>query len=785
MDDDETAGGLWSSIRAINASYLLYALGFVTIALVIYIAVRMRPTKLSDVLPSYDRFQTVAAAAALTLIVLAGIAAIWQLTVQQDERSTLRAVLSSFKDLHFAYGIFAIGLIVFVAAFYVLQAREDTIADVLKGFSLDGLRSYALGTAVVIITVVVTFSAVQYLWSSWTSREYTSIAPFVISGSEDKQRGLALATSLQAKLGEIHDDTKALDEVLQKQISGEDEDMPNHAQAQSERASLDVYRKIDFDAKIQGVDVGGVLNWLVDLVAMRRALQITVAEQGTNANALVSGALSPDGSSHLHTMVTKDNERIVAAVAYSKLREHLTAQQQEFAGLDWDEIELLHHTIVAVTRMRRRSQVTMQDYKPHYDAITKLIAKAPKLERLLTLGAEVAMKAGKIDAALAYLDRAKEFLAEKRDEMDRAKPDGEDDNTGEKKYRDLRREFVRKFSAQVVQRQRIISSCALPFVERLNAGEEAPEAVFAEALAAHRALLSIGAIEKKHDVTVAIIGGIPQREVMAYPFESVGKWIPGRYGLDNFADTIGLIVSTLAPAAKLVFVPLGKESSARGFGFLPVESEIRSAVDAAVRAKADIVLIPFIATDYKTRLETMLQYSEQAVIVVPAVSKGVIQSRWPKDSRQVASIPALFVASSDVDGRFKGAILSSNDELTSYPGAVWAPGMRIPRLTADGMWSTTYGSTYALAIAAAVAANVAAASANKKTPTELVTLLKASLRSPGGGQSDVQLIDQAAALNAAAPSPTAGTSARSICGQSQGAEEPKVGADSKKGSAGK
>jgi hypothetical protein len=199
-------------------------------------------------------------------------------------------------------------------------------------------------------------------------------------------------------------------------------------------------------------------------------------------------------------------------------------------------------------------------------------------------------------------------------------------------------------------------------------------------------------------------------------------------------------------------------------------------VDAAVAAKADIVLIPFIARNYKTRLETVLLYSKQAVIVGPAPTK-IAQARQSEGTDEVPNIPALFVASSDVDGRFKGAMLSSDDELTSYPGAVWAPGMRIPRLTADGMWSTTYGGTYAVATAAAVTANVAAASADKKTPTELVTLLKASLRRPGGGQSDVQLIDQSAALNAAAPSPAAGASAHSICGQSQVAEVPKGRAD--------
>ncbi|MEA3066947.1 MAG: hypothetical protein QOK41_354 [Sphingomonadales bacterium] len=777
MDDDEAAPGLWSSIRDINASYVLFALGLITIALVIYIAVRVRPAKLSDIMPSNERFQTIAAAVALILIGLAGAAAIWQLAVQRDEESTLRAVLTSFKHLHFAYGIFAIGLIVFVAAFYVLYAREGTIADILKTFSLDGLRNSAFGTAVVLLTVVVIFSAVQYLWVSWISRDYTSIAPFVIAGSDDKQRGLALATALQSKLGEIQNDTQALNEVLQKEISAEDADPPNQAQDISERASLNVYRKLDFDLKFQGVDVGGILNWLVNSVAMRRALQITVAEQGETA--LVSGALSPDGSSHVHAMVKKDNERIVAAVAYSKLREHLIAQQEEFVGLDWEDIELLHHSIIAVTRLRARSQVTKQDFQVHHEAIAKLIAKAPKLERLLTLGAEVAMKAGKVDAALAYLDRTKEFLAEKRDEMDQATPDDENDKSGEEEFKRLRSEFIRKFVAQVVQRQRIISSCALPLAERLNAGD-APEAVFVDALAPHKALLRVGPIEKKRDVTVAIIGGVPQRELVAYPFESLGNWVPGKYGLDNFADTIGLIVSTLAPAANLVFVPLGKESSAHGLSLRANEHEIGEAVGTAVQAKADIVLIPFAAIAYRPRFEAVLRYANNAVIVVPALSK-TIQARLPKGSPEVASIPALFVASSDVDGRFKGALLSFNDELTSYPGAVWAPGMRIPRLTGDGMWLTTYGSPYAVATAVAVAANVAAASADKVAPGELVALLKASLRSPGDRHSDVHLIDQSAALKAAAPPPAAGAPAHSICGEGPAVEEAKVGAPDKAG----
>src|SRR5437879_9954014 len=104
----------------------------------------------------------------------------------------------------------------------------------------------------------------------------------------------------------------------------------------------------------------------------------------------------------------------------------------------------------------------MQDFVVHHDAIAKLIAKAPRLESLLTLGAEVAMRAGRIDRALAYLDRTQEFLNAKRDQLDQKRreissaPDPDEENSDRENDQDefnrLKREFVRKYNDQVVQR---------------------------------------------------------------------------------------------------------------------------------------------------------------------------------------------------------------------------------------------------------------------------------------------------------------------------------------------
>ena len=152
-------------------------------------------------------------------------------------------------------------------------------------------------------------------------------------------------------------------------------------------------------------------------------------------------------------------------------------------------MELLHLSVMSVTRLRARSQVNMQDFVTHHEGIAKLIAKAPRLEGLLTFGAEVAMKAGKIDDALAYLERTKEFLDRERESLDRSRRALAEESESiqgaldrKADFNDRKAEFLNKYNSQIVQRQRIISACALPFIERLHSGGT-PETVFADALA--------------------------------------------------------------------------------------------------------------------------------------------------------------------------------------------------------------------------------------------------------------------------------------------------------------
>jgi len=397
MSDD---GGFSSFFRNTNAAYLIFFLGLLILLFGLYVF-RPRLINIDDLSPSLDRVQKIAIVLAMVLILVSIAAALWEAvsSALKDENWTLGSVLSSITRVDVAYLIFALALGVIVLGLYFLIDRTVSIANLFstEATSFASLRSYALSISVLLIVAVLVGTIVRYVWPGVTRNEFASIAPFTISGVEDKQRGLALATAFQAKLAELQRDTEVLDEILQKSAEDESDAAP---QDRSESSSLNIYRKLEFELKFQGVDVGGLLNWAVNTTAMRRAMQITVAEQ--DGKAIVSGALRPDGTSQVYATVTGGNERIVAAVAYSKLRERLVEQQPEFQALDWDDIELLHHTIMSVTRLRARSQVTRQDFAPHYDAIIKLIAKAPRLERLLTFGAEIAMKAGKIDSALAY-----------------------------------------------------------------------------------------------------------------------------------------------------------------------------------------------------------------------------------------------------------------------------------------------------------------------------------------------------------------------------------------------
>lgn len=740
--------------------FIFLALALAALAIAIYFF-RFRPVADSGPWPSLGKLQQIAMIAGLALFAVVVAIALWKVLAAawQSEESSLRDLFSSVKNLDSGVVVLAAGLAISVIAFFWLRSQDQSISDFWQDHmpSLDEVRGYAVAIAGVLVTCIVVGSIIGFFWTG-SSSEFSSIAPFAISGSDDKQRGMALAAAYQAQVAELFQHASVLDDILgQDSVADPDTQAPD--QDTSESKSLNVYQKLDLDLKFQGVDVGGILNGIVNWLAMRRALQITIAEQ-SDGDALVSGALTPDGRSHIYAKV-KGSEEIVAAVAYSKLRDRLIAQQPDFVALNWSDVRLLHRTILDATRLR--SQAKRADYTAHDANIATLIDKAPDVESLLTFGAEVAMKAGNVDRALAYLDRTRVFLDQAREERDRSRSaaaqhtqdgDADEDDSGQ-----LARKFLNKYNSLVVQRERVISSNALPSVELLNAGTSA-ETVFADAFAKHRDLMKVGTIAAKQEITIAIVGGIPQRENIGYKFKSIGDWFPGKYGLDNYADTLGLIVTTLAPTAKLMFVPLGPKSHSRGLALTVNEAEITQAVDAAVKAKADIVLVAYLAfgNAWKMRVATAKKFASQALIVSPAPSR-LNQCKIIKED--VSAIPAGFVANVDVDGRFKAGLLSSDDSIASYPGAIWAPGMRIPRLTSDGTWQTTYGSPFAAATAAAAIANIASGSGIKE-PARLMEAIRGTLQRPDTGP-DIGIVDQAAALKALSdPAPAASASAKPL-----------------------
>lgn len=752
-----TLESIWSSIRDYSSEHatILLAILFIGMggALLFY---RQAIGELTA-----SKLQFGSLLIAVVLLVIASGAA-WYANVDGDDGDlTIRKMIAGLTQMPAAYLLVIAGLVLLVSAYVIVQSDGWRIADIRSShlITLSGLRDIAVAAAILILMAAALYSTARYLLEGTFSKDYSLIAPFTIAGSDDKQRGLVLAAALQAKLADIERDAHTLNEILRSE-GMEREAESGVSQEVIESNSLNVYRRIDLELKFQGVDVGGIFTRALDWFASRRALQVVVAEQ--DGAAIVSGALRPDGKSHIYAEIDKStNERIVAAVAYSKLRERLIAEQTGYESLKWGDVEVLHNTLVAVADLRGRSEVKMEQFKPHLQKITDLIAKAPKLDRLLMLGAEIAMKAGEVDIAIAFLDRTSASLSDLRDRLDRLRPQSEpaedNEDQGDAEFNALRKDFVRRFNALLIQRQRALSSCALPFVERLRTGE-APATVFNEALAAHKALLRIEPAKMPYAPIVAIIGGVPQREHMSYKFETRGEWLVGRSGYDNFADTLGLILMTLAPNAKLLFIPLGTKSHARGAGLTPNEGEIQLAIRDAVTAGADIVAVPFPFTT-KQRSLGIEAVKGRILVVSPAPTKR-LQERYKIDVKQSS---VAFVASADVDGRFKLGLLSVADEVpVSYPGALWVSGTRIPRLGADGMWQATYGTGYATAAAAAVFANLLGV-LGKTAPDEVLNRVRSTVRQLDPHDPGIGIVDQAAALALGKTTP-AETDRTKICG---------------------
>jgi hypothetical protein len=692
---------------------------------------------------SVEELQVFSIVSALMLVLIAAMVTIGSRLMEADgQRSQWYHLVVAATQLKAVYLAFALGAFVFAIAFFVLRSGTLWIGR-MSVPSLDSIRDYAFCAATILLVTAVIYSAANYMLQGTFSHEFTSIAPFTIAGSDDKQRGFALATALQAKLSELDRDAEMLDRIAQHEERGRDAESEIVVSDRVESSPLNVFHQIDLELKFQGVDVGGIFSRVVDSFAMRRALQITVAEQGEKA--VVSGALRPDGKTYVYANVGKENERIVAAVAYSKLRERLITRQAGYQNLEWEDIEALHQTLLAVTHLRASSQVKMDQYKPHHVAIARLIDKAPSLERLLLLGAEIAMKAGEVDSALAFLDRASFSLSDLRERLDRARPDKkadqqEEDEDSDTEFRELRHQFVGRFNNQVLQRQRALSNCALTFVEKLNKGEE-PGPVFKDALVRHRELLRIADANYIYQPAIAIIGGTPQRDRVHYAFETRGESPIGRPAYDNYADTLGSIIVALAPHAKLIFVPLGTASRTRGSILSPNEQEIADAAEIAVEAKADIIVIPFAFT--RSRERTVKLLSRRALVITFAPSQT-----WQERFKiNIKDADAAYVVNVDVDGRFKLSTLSSDEVPSRFPGALGAPGTRIPRLEADGQWRATYGTGYAASTAAAVFANLLGV-VGKIDSKHLIELARRTARQTDPRDSTTEVIDQMAAMSA-------------------------------------
>jgi hypothetical protein len=390
------------------------------------------------------------------------------------------------------------------------------------------------------------------------------------------------------------------------------------------------------------------------------------------------------------------------------------------------------------------------DYVAALDTVTALVLKAPDSYELNLIAARVALGARQRKRSLEFYEKALVNLNQRiRDELSSERSD---DDTAEKEgHNNRRRQNYLAYNGLMHLGLQIASACAWPYVERLNGNEQVSAKVFSEALDPHRQILDLADVEWKRDVKVAILGGLPRRQSPGYSFKVTGRDSVSRdLEADALSDTLGLIIHTLSDRAELVFVPAELDSN---IAKAMQVDDIVSAIDTAVGNGAKVILIPHLPSyqEAKSIYDKVAQVAEAGTtVVMPALTKGTISILKDKFHVNYPSGAVAFVANTGVDeyGFSKARLNIADGTRLQYLGALWAPGVGIPWLRADGTWQESNSAFFSAAAVAAVVANLFGAGFDG-SPTQLIGILDATAVSHDPRNSDIRIISQRAALEVA------------------------------------
>ena len=558
-----------------------------------------------------------------------------------------------------------------------------------------------------------------------------TIAPIHIVGVEDKdgRAGQALAGMLLARMRHIGAEMAATHEQLERPLAERAPTGPGLVLPQDLRSPpladlpTGLSEPVNFEMKVAGVEVGGMLSWVHRSLTSDNALQLTL--QNGNGEAVVSGTWN-EGRDTLWVEVPGaadklvPNERVVKSVAYALMQRQFERRVPQVSALSPAEFETFVTTMSAAAT-RHRQAMLGGSFQPEFAALSEkfetLVSRAPNWKELLHFAARVAELGGKVELAL---DRYKQTLAL----LDKGS--------------DLREPIETRVMALT---DRLLATAPRPVWSAAGAGPQfmpTPEAAAKMAAAKLEAAklekvekgavpwplkaLGVAGLDMPETVRVAVLGGPPTAGTLrAEQFEVVGP--SGSSGSEPdrmMADYVRNIVQTVlmvAPGAHFIFAHSQSRNGAATEGQILAELALLAKAKPAV---ALLTLGPLRSAAYARVFEQMAADGTLVVMAAGNEPQRPMLSLGDALDEQV-----LIVSSVGPSGKASTFTQRGNH-------SVWAPGENIPIRSADPRVDTGAGTSYAAALAAGVAARLVA-ERPKLGPRELRNTLTTTAQPQASG----------------------------------------------------
>lgn len=566
---------------------------------------------------------------------------------------------------------------------------------------MDALIKIAMLVAAGCVLLVVNVWFVRHVVDGLKPRSLPdTIAPIHVVGVEDKdgKAGQALAGMLLARMRHIGAEMAATHEQLERPLAERAPAAPGLVLPQDLRSApladlpTGLSEPVNFEMKVAGVEVGGMLSWMHRTLTSDNALQLTL--QNGNGEAVVSGTWN-EGRDTLWVEVPGaadkpvPNERVVKSVAYALMQRQFERRVPQVSALSPAEFETFVTTMSAAAT-RHRQAVLGGSFQPEFAALSEkfetLVSRAPNWKELLHFAARVAELGGKVDLAL---DRYKQTLAL----LD--------------KDSSLREPIETRVVALT---DRLLATAPRPVVPAVapapvTAAGSQPAAIPVAAAKVEQSAvpwplkaLGVAGLDMPAKVRVAVLGGPPAAGTLrAEQFEVVGPQSSGGSEPDPMmADYVRNIVQTVlmvAPAAHFVFAHSQSRNGAA------TEGQILAELALLARARPAVALLTLGPLRSAAFARVFEQMAADGTLVVMAA--GNDPQRTMLSLGDALDEQVLIVSSVGPSGK-ASTFTQRGDH------SVWAPGENIPIRSADQRVDTGAGTSYAAALAAGVAARLVA-----------------------------------------------------------------------------